>query len=340
MKTTLKKLTVFALALLLPAIAYAAVTGLPSRPNFQSMSVNKNMGNTANACFILKRPPGASQRTNIAALCDPSLSQFRIHEGSLQIIGERTTNAHLFNMGSNSDLNATTARMDGVGGNNVLLEMAWSRCDLGDNNDCYNRWQFRLPGIVESGGDVGSDYAIIPIADSGTGSPATYPAQADAYMTSLGSAAFALRRYDASTHLAGSLVGHKACATGWTRIGPNYCGRNATATLLSGTTCTDVGTALTDATGRDYLLDVQITSANAIAARGVTVAFYTDSGCTANIESRAFSAYEFAAVADGTLIWRAETSLRTSRDHRYAKLTADTGGTSTGVLVYRSGYFD
>lgn len=44
MKTTMRKLFVFALALLLPVVSYAAVTGLPSRPYFQEVFLEGSSG--------------------------------------------------------------------------------------------------------------------------------------------------------------------------------------------------------------------------------------------------------------------------------------------------------
>lgn len=87
-------------------------------------------------------------------------------------------------------------------------------------------------------------------------------------------------------------------------------------------------------------MDVQITSANAAAARSVSIGFYTDAVCSLNEVARNFAAYEFSPLAAGTLIYRTAAEVLTSRNHRYSKIITNTGGTSTGVLVYRDGYFD
>lgn len=144
----------------------------------------------------------------------------------------------------------------------------------------------------------------------------------------------------------GTVSSTKACASGYTRVLPNYCAKDVLS--VSGnvtTTCTKFGYPLgiTDAKSLYIRVESYIRSTNSVGLRETTVNVYapTDTTCTGTITDyiREFS-YEYVAVAAGTTIARSNSTLivrSASTGDFYLKI----GGAGTGLaLVYYLGYFD
>jgi hypothetical protein len=89
-------------------------------------------------------------------------------------------------------------------------------------------------------------------------------------------------------------------------------------------------------------LDVWLAAAGSTGQRNITIGFYSDSGCTTLIKDYHFTAYEFSAVSDGTLISRmySDVQIDTSSQDLYAKLITNTGGTNSLIQVTAQGYLD
>jgi len=112
--------------------------------------------------------------------------------------------------------------------------------------------------------------------------------------------------------LSGTLSSTKACAAGYTRIGPNYCAldsHNSTATgwvdAIGCTARTLTPTVPADATLIVLKFSWQALSNNAIATRANSIQFWTSATCTGGADQSYYWSYsirEFSAVAAGTAI--------------------------------------
>lgn len=320
MKMTLKKLIVFTLALLLPVLSSAAVTGIPSRPKFIDAEISDRTtatGDGGGFCQIGLWPTGTNQQQNLRESCDFSKSN-----GNFSVFAAGQTN---FQGRQNSNFYVRLGTGAAPGGTSIETYLQFLRFDRSvyPEASAIFLWSLGYTPSNLPGGNVGHDFCLKRHDDSG--------------IVIDGGSGCTLK----ITRSTGQLSSERAAATGFTRITPNFSGRGTSSNLLTTVgTCVDVGGSIANVIGRQYLLDVQLTAANAVAARSITIEFFTDAACTLNAEPRRFTIYESTAAAAGTLLWRAEIEARTSRDHRYAKLTANTGGASSGVLVYAKGYFD
>lgn len=186
------------------------------------------------------------------------------------------------------------------------------------------RWNFKKNAAAEIGANAGSDFEIQSFDD--TGVHLGYP--------------FIITRSNNKVSIVGTLYSSKACAAGYTRKSPNYCGAGTGSSLLTTAGCYAVGSSASDAVSQDYVFDVQITSANAVAERSILAELHTNSSCTAIAETLAWRTYEFSAVADGTIIYRIVQRLKVDANARWIKFVSESGGTSTGVIAYSEGYGD
>lgn len=142
-----------------------------------------------------------------------------------------------------------------------------------------------------------------------------------------------------------TLSSTKACAAGYTRMGPNFCAKNSGAaggTSLVRDTCTTVATLPADAKMALVHVYVNAISANSIAQRTANVESYSGNTCAALYRQvAAATAYEFSAVAAVTLATDSNTEvlpLDASADF-FLKFFDDAGNTGTGFYEI-VGYFD
>lgn len=151
--------------------------------------------------------------------------------------------------------------------------------------------------------------------------------------------------------LSGTLSSTKACATGFTRSGPNYCKRTATAsdTWADATACTarTFTPALpADATAVALFVRFQALANNAIASRENDVNFYTDATCTvgAYVGTVSYGVREFAAVAAATTLGissiYAVVPLAATNTIRTTQTNAGGNGNAEVQSIQVVGYFD
>lgn len=320
MITIKKRMTVFAAALLLPALVWASVSGIPSRPKFIDAEIadrTTTAGDGGGYCQIGTWPSGTNQQQNLRESCD-----FSKANGNFSVFAAGQAN---WQGKQNSNFYARLGTGAAPGGTSIETYLQFLRFDRSvyPEASAIFLWSLGYTPSNLPGANAGHNFCVKRHDDTG--------------LVIDGGDGCTLKINRAT----GQLSSERSAATGYTRISPNYSGRGAGSNLLTAVgTCVDVGGSVANALGRDYLLDVQIYGDNAVGARAVAIGFYTDAACTANVESRTFSVYEFSAVVNTTLIYRAETSVRTSADHRYAKIISKTGGGATGVLVYAQGYYD
>lgn len=110
--------------------------------------------------------------------------------------------------------------------------------------------------------------------------------------------------------LGGTLSSTKVCASGFTRIGPNYCRKITISTVAEVGACGPVTLPASGAKAVEFWVQNTVTSANAVGARSAWVSFWADSGCTTTlISSFKTQVYEHAAVASGTILAEAVSVL-------------------------------
>lgn len=150
----------------------------------------------------------------------------------------------------------------------------------------------------------------------------------------------------------GTVTSTKACASGFTRRGPNYCQRTTTTSVVAwtdATACTARTTGMSlPADAKVVLLELrfQALAGNAVGSRTNFVTFYNNSGCTGNVTSATatHTTHEQAAVAAGTVL--------SQRDHfvmaplvatdTFYTIQGNAGGNGNADVLnhYVQGYFD
>lgn len=141
--------------------------------------------------------------------------------------------------------------------------------------------------------------------------------------------------------LSGDLTSTKACASGYSRIGPNYCYLGGTAgSALGRDTCTNIAKP-TGAKAVMLHVDAIVGSANAIAGRYVQLAAYDSNTCASIASIIRIDAAEQVAVVAGTMlarhVWQFE--MPTSAALPSLIFSDDTG--NQGQVSYRViGYWD
>lgn len=155
---------------------------------------------------------------------------------------------------------------------------------------------------------------------------------------------------DGSARFNGAITSNKPCATGYTRITPNYCEVNAIGSAvitISGTsTACTLSTALTgvsDAKAVLVNLEQQVHSGNAVALRAITTRTYasTDTTCATIIQAPDMHIREFSAVAAGTDIGKTTTTLVVrSNSNGQFRVNHVATQTSDSTVIVAIGYFD
>jgi hypothetical protein len=111
-------------------------------------------------------------------------------------------------------------------------------------------------------------------------------------------------------YLGGSLVSAKSAASGYTRIGPNFCLRNDTSTPsgFANNACVS-SAAPAGAKAVIIRINYAVISANAVGIRTSSAETYGDTTCTTRVDADVQSAYEFVATASGTVIAQKDVNL-------------------------------
>lgn len=202
-----------------------------------------------------------------------------------------------------------------------------SLTDLRLQNSLLNRWLLRKDGTTETGSDAGSDFVIYRFSDGG--------AQSSLPVISLS-------RATGNATFSSSILSAKACATNYTRVGPNFCQWNSTVAAATNitTACTSIASPASDAVALLLNLNVDVTSTNTLNAMDQTVIFfYGDTGCvTPNLFAIQYTVREWTATA-ATSIGSFKTTIiapNVSGNAR-AKITAGVAGANSAAVI---GYFD
>ncbi len=196
------------------------------------------------------------------------------------------------------------------------------------------RWTITKHFAAETGSNVGSDLQILAINDAGT--------------TTL--FAWTFTRSTGATSFPGTVSSAKACASGYSRLTPNFCKHNSSGSVVltnPGTTCT-LSTALTgvsDAKAVDVLVTPALLAQNAVAAvAGSAQLFDQSSGtCAGNAyDTLSWTAYEFVATAGAVPIFQTTSSAvhvptNTTGQFRAKQAQASTILTTTYRVM---GYYD
>ena len=155
---------------------------------------------------------------------------------------------------------------------------------------------------------------------------------------------FSMQRTTGDISIAGAFASTKACASGYTRVTPNLCFKNANTanigTVLTAGTCTSI--AAPDGAAKALLLRVNslVNSNNAIATRWSQIDSHSTSACNGTTGYFRFNnqVREFAAVAAGTTI-SDQAAQYVVPVPVWLILTRDTGNQGTGLYEVQ-GYYD
>lgn len=139
----------------------------------------------------------------------------------------------------------------------------------------------------------------------------------------------------------GTFSSQKACASGYSRVGPNFCYTNDFIPKmgLSRDTCT----TLTLPSGAKALLlelRLEANAANSVLSRSTTVTMHNDSGCATELARATAQGWEFSATSSGTTLVAIETHyILRAPDAPRLRFSDDAG--NQGLASYAIiGYFD
>lgn len=181
-----------------------------------------------------------------------------------------------------------------------------------------------------------------PIVDTGT-------AGSGVLKTNNGTTVFTWAN-DLSVTFAGTASSTKACASGYTRVGPNYCRANALNFVgwTDAIACTgrtqSVSAIPAGATAANITIVWNALANNAIAQRTNSVIFYSDAGCTVQVISDTYEIREFAAVVAGTVIGVSHVHMIVplSGTNTISATQTNAGGNGNSDIAFfvTNGYFD
>lgn len=202
------------------------------------------------------------------------------------------------------------------------------------NDSGTPRWTIKKTDTAESGSNAGSNLQFLPHSDAGTGQSF----------------------YVEINRATGALSSTKPCATGYTRVTPNYCATTGAPQVVvnamgPSAACTQslALTNVTDAKGIYARSLAAIVSTNALGLKIGAISLFgpSDTGCTggvgAGVDSAITRVREEVAVVAGTSLVEAhgkEHILATSTTGRfyYNEPGVMTTGSTVSVIVL--GYFD
>lgn len=145
------------------------------------------------------------------------------------------------------------------------------------------------------------------------------------------------------------LLSVRACATGYTRIAPNYCAANGTVTAATITTnaCTQTAAiaGLSTATAVKFQVRQNLTARNLVAENVLTTSAYrpTDTTCATSGRGVFFRSFEYVATADGTPIAGGSTPITmetNSSGQTYFQVASGSTGTGWSVVLRVEGYYE
>lgn len=144
--------------------------------------------------------------------------------------------------------------------------------------------------------------------------------------------------------VSGTLSSTKACASGYTRLGPNFCSRpeaGQSDVSIVRDTCTAI--AMPDSGAKALLLrvNVGVKSSNGAALRFSIANFYDGVGCTALVTRLIHQHYEEVAKIAGTMLGTVDVTLIVPIPNGLPKssLDDDVGDQGSSILIIL-GYFD
>lgn len=139
----------------------------------------------------------------------------------------------------------------------------------------------------------------------------------------------------------GNVTSAKSCASGYTRISPNYCRLNGSylGTVLTRDVCTTVAAPATDAVLVDMQFIAEANGASGIASRNSGVAGYTGGGCSTAQNVVLAQGYEFVATTSTISKTFGVVSVKVVGGNSYVKQYDDAGNTGSGRYLI-VGYHD
>jgi len=145
--------------------------------------------------------------------------------------------------------------------------------------------------------------------------------------------------------VSGAVTSTKTCATGYSRVSPNYCHKDSlSSTFFTRDVCTDVSISGVTPSYIDIQFVMYAATGNVAATvRSTNVQDYTTSGCSVALTILAQAAgYEFTATAAGTYVGSSVTNWShavTQSGHLYLKMADDAGNSGVGSYLL-VGYWD
>lgn len=138
----------------------------------------------------------------------------------------------------------------------------------------------------------------------------------------------------------GTVRSLKACSTGYTRITPNYCNRNAGASLvaLARDFCTTINPGISDAKALVLFVEMTTQTANAVASRFVTVQNFSENTCVNVHEVLKNQSYE--EVAKVTSVLSSSTGKMLAPGNIAYLRYIDDAGNDGQASYYIAGYYD
>lgn len=142
----------------------------------------------------------------------------------------------------------------------------------------------------------------------------------------------------------GAVTSTRACASGYTRLTPNYClrdDRSSTGfTSMTVDTCTTIASPSANATKLHVIFLMGVGSGNSVAGRRNNTYTYTNSGCSTVSDHNHIYAWEVVATSGVTLVSTYQLMIAPIiSSNSYAKFTSILGGGSTtSYKLY--GYWD
>lgn len=138
-----------------------------------------------------------------------------------------------------------------------------------------------------------------------------------------------------------TLSSTKACASSYSRIGPNLCWFTGAVSYTSvTTTCTGITIPSSDTKGLILEYELTVGAANAVAQRFSSLITYTDVACSSNAVATArHEVREFNATVATTTIAIGVGHILVPTSTPFIKKVQDAGGNDTARYMIR-GYFD
>ena len=141
--------------------------------------------------------------------------------------------------------------------------------------------------------------------------------------------------------LSGTLSSTKACAAGYTRLGPNFCGSTSAyaTTVLALDACTALTNPASDAKALLISASVQLQTNNTVSGKFTQVDAFNDAGCATLLDRVQWRAYEDPANAVSVIIGGGNVNLIVRGSTPYIKFSDDTTNQAIGSYAL-IGYFD